>query len=78
MHLPAMGSCELTPEFLANQDCLVIVTDHSPALTMRLIVKHRAARGRYTQCHSQCVSATVKKSSKPKTGNFAGTREPPT
>jgi UDP-N-acetyl-D-glucosamine dehydrogenase len=28
-NLPAMDSCELTPEFLANQDCLIIATDHS-------------------------------------------------
>jgi UDP-N-acetyl-D-glucosamine dehydrogenase len=28
-HLPAMSSCELTPEFLANQDCVLIATDHS-------------------------------------------------
>lgn len=28
-HLPAMSSCELTPEYLANQDCVLIATDHS-------------------------------------------------
>jgi UDP-N-acetyl-D-glucosamine dehydrogenase len=28
-HLPAMNSCELTPEFLAQQDCVLIATDHS-------------------------------------------------
>ncbi len=27
--LPAMASCELTPEFLAGQDCILIATDHS-------------------------------------------------
>jgi len=28
-HLPAMSSSELTPEFLAAQDCVLIATDHS-------------------------------------------------
>ena len=27
--LPAMASSELTPEFLAGQDCILIATDHS-------------------------------------------------
>ena len=28
-HLPAMVSQQLTPEFLASQDCLLIATDHT-------------------------------------------------
>jgi len=37
--LPAMDSQELTPEFLASQDCVLIATDHS-AYDYELIVKH--------------------------------------
>lgn len=28
-NLPAMTSCELTPEYLASQDCVLIATDHT-------------------------------------------------
>jgi UDP-N-acetyl-D-glucosamine dehydrogenase len=34
-----LASCELTPEFLANQDCVVIVTDHS-AYNWEEILRH--------------------------------------
>ena len=37
--LPAMDSMELTPEFLASQDCVLIATDHS-AYDYDFIVKH--------------------------------------
>lgn len=37
--LPTMDSQELTPEFLASQDCVLIATDHS-AYDYELIVKH--------------------------------------
>ncbi|GAB4136452.1 MAG: nucleotide sugar dehydrogenase [Planctomycetaceae bacterium] len=37
--LPAMTSTELTPEFLASQDCVLIATDHS-AYDYADIVKH--------------------------------------
>jgi UDP-N-acetyl-D-glucosamine dehydrogenase len=37
--LPAMESCELTPEYLASQDCVLIATDHS-AYDYDFIVKH--------------------------------------
>ncbi len=38
-HLPAMTSQELTPEFLASQDCVLIATDHS-AYDYPFIVQH--------------------------------------
>jgi UDP-N-acetyl-D-glucosamine dehydrogenase len=38
-HLPAMSSMELTPEFLASQDCVLISTDHT-AFDYAHIVKH--------------------------------------
>ncbi len=38
-HLPAMESRELTPEFLASRDCILIATDHS-ACDYAEIVKH--------------------------------------
>ena len=38
-NLPAMSSQELTPEFLASQDCVLIATDHS-AYDYAEIVKH--------------------------------------
>ena len=38
-HLPAMSSMELTAEFLASQDCVLISTDHS-AFDYDHIVKH--------------------------------------
>ena len=37
--VPEMTSRELTPEFLAEQDCVLIVTDHT-AFDYDLIVKH--------------------------------------
>ena len=37
--LPAMTSQELTPEFLASQDCILVSTDHS-AYDFKHIVKH--------------------------------------
>lgn len=37
--LPKMSSTELTPEFLASQDCVLIATDHS-AYDYKFIVKH--------------------------------------
>ncbi|MEX1027906.1 MAG: nucleotide sugar dehydrogenase [Candidatus Paceibacterota bacterium] len=37
--LPEMSSQELTPEFLAKQDCVLIATDHT-AFDYELIVKH--------------------------------------
>ncbi len=37
--LPTMDSQELTPEFLASQDCVLIATDHT-AYDYELIVKH--------------------------------------
>ena len=37
--LPAMESQELTPEFLASQDCVLVSTDHS-AYDFNHIVKH--------------------------------------
>lgn len=37
--LPAMESQELTPEFLASQDCILVSTDHS-AYDFNYIVKH--------------------------------------
>ena len=37
--LPDMASSELTPEFLASQDCVLIATDHS-AYDYDFIVKH--------------------------------------
>lgn len=39
--LPAMESRELTPEFLAAQDCVLIATDHS-AYDYEMIVRHAA------------------------------------
>lgn len=39
--LPEMSSQELTPEFLAEQDCVLIATDHS-AYDYDFIVKHSA------------------------------------
>jgi UDP-N-acetyl-D-glucosamine dehydrogenase len=39
--LPEMSSRELTPEFLASQDCVLIATDHS-AYDYDFIVKHSA------------------------------------
>ena len=38
-HLPQMTSMELTPEFLASQDCVLISTDHT-AFDYNHIVKH--------------------------------------
>lgn len=38
-HLPDMSSVELTPEFLAEQDCVLIATDHT-AYDYDFIVKH--------------------------------------
>ena len=38
-HLPPMSSQELTPEFLASQDCVLIATDHS-AYDYDFIVRH--------------------------------------
>ncbi len=38
-HLPAMESQQLTPEFLAAQDCVLIATDHS-AYDYDFIVRH--------------------------------------
>ncbi|MFO1091942.1 MAG: nucleotide sugar dehydrogenase [Planctomycetaceae bacterium] len=38
-HLPAMTSVELTPEFLAAQDCVLIATDHS-AYDYAFIAQH--------------------------------------
>lgn len=38
-HLPEMASVELTPEFLAAQDCVLIATDHS-AYDCELIAAH--------------------------------------
>ncbi|MFM7866515.1 MAG: nucleotide sugar dehydrogenase, partial [Planctomycetaceae bacterium] len=38
-HLPAMNSTPLTPEFLAEQDCVLISTDHS-AFDYPFIVRH--------------------------------------
>ena len=37
--LPEMSSQELTPEFLAAQDCVLIATDHT-AYDYEFIVKH--------------------------------------
>ncbi|QEG36023.1 UDP-N-acetyl-D-glucosamine 6-dehydrogenase [Bythopirellula goksoeyrii] len=37
--VPELSSCELTPKFLAEQDCVLIVTDHS-AYDYEAIVKH--------------------------------------
>ena len=37
--LPAMASQELTPEYLAAQDCVLIATDHS-AYDYDFIVEH--------------------------------------
>jgi UDP-N-acetyl-D-glucosamine dehydrogenase len=37
--VPAMESQELTPEYLAAQDCVLIATDHS-AYDYDFIVKH--------------------------------------
>ena len=36
-----MTSSELTPDFLASQDCILIATDHS-AYDYEFIVKHAA------------------------------------
>ena len=38
-NVPAMSSTELTPEFLASQDCVLIATDHS-AYDYDFIVEH--------------------------------------
>jgi len=38
-HLPPLTSCELTPEFLAAQDCVLISTDHS-AVDYNFVVEH--------------------------------------
>ena len=38
-HLPEMTSSELTPEFLAGLDCVLIATDHS-ACDYAMIVRH--------------------------------------
>jgi UDP-N-acetyl-D-glucosamine dehydrogenase len=38
-NVPAMSSVELTPQFLASQDCVLIATDHS-AYDYDFIVKH--------------------------------------
>jgi UDP-N-acetyl-D-glucosamine dehydrogenase len=38
-HVPTLSSHELTPEFLAAQDCVLIVTDHS-AFDWDFIVRH--------------------------------------
>ena len=45
-----LDSQPLTPEFLAEQDCVLIVTDHS-AYDCDLIVETRPAGRRYAQCH---------------------------
>jgi UDP-N-acetyl-D-glucosamine dehydrogenase len=37
--VPEMTSTDLTPEFLAAQDCVLIATDHS-AYDYELIVRH--------------------------------------
>jgi UDP-N-acetyl-D-glucosamine dehydrogenase len=37
--IPAMDSQELTPEFLAEQDCILIATDHT-AYDYKFIVEH--------------------------------------
>jgi UDP-N-acetyl-D-glucosamine dehydrogenase len=38
-HLPAMESKDLSPEFLASQDCVLVATDHS-SFDYDLIVRH--------------------------------------
>jgi len=38
-NVPAMESHELTPEYLAEQDCVLIATDHS-AYDYNFIVEH--------------------------------------
>ncbi|NOY29893.1 MAG: nucleotide sugar dehydrogenase [Planctomycetes bacterium] len=37
--VPSLASCELTPEYLASQDCVLIATDHS-SYDYDFIVKH--------------------------------------
>ena len=37
--LPAMSSCELTPAYLAEQDCVLIATDHS-SYDYAFVVEH--------------------------------------
>ena len=37
--VPEMTSCELTPQYLAEQDCVLIATDHT-AYDYDLIVQH--------------------------------------
>ena len=37
--VPTISSSELTPEFLASQDCVLIATDHS-AYDYQFIVQH--------------------------------------
>jgi UDP-N-acetyl-D-glucosamine dehydrogenase len=37
--VPDMSSTELTPKFLASQDCVIIATDHS-AYDYGFVVKH--------------------------------------
>lgn len=38
-NLPAMDSCELTKEYLASQDCVLIATNHS-VYDYEFIVEH--------------------------------------
>ncbi len=61
--LPSMTSCELTKDYLAAQDCVVIVTDHAAfdyaflAAHSRLIVDTRNALGGITSAQATVVKA---------------------
>lgn len=62
-HLPAMESRELTPEFLASQDCVLIATDHSSCDYAEivkyapLVVDTRNATAKLTQGREKVVKA---------------------
>ena len=53
--VPDLSSSELTPEFLASQDCVLIATDHSAydydhvVRHARLVVDTRNATGNVTE-----------------------------
>ena len=50
--VPDLESEELTAEFLAGQDCVLVATDHS-AFDYDFIVRHAAAGGRHPQRHEE-------------------------
>jgi len=62
-HIREMASCELTKEYLAAQDCVVIVTDHAAvdykflAANSKLIIDTRNALSSVASTHATVVKA---------------------